>query len=263
MNREHIKYKGFSAKSIKMALIYIEDNDPWLTEYEACEKLFREIMEQFTARNKHSKTLQAYASISANIRIHLKQYSREVQQLKNKVDDALKSKAITVEEAERRIRQIEILESKDVQLQKLYDARTNSYASSRASLLTTGTSAFADGGTTSWAADDDDDKPVDTQVSVADLMTQQDKILQEQDKGLEELGKVIAKQKQIGQTISDEVDHQNEIISNLADHMDTTNKSIVNKTQRIIIIDSKNHVCCYWVVIICLFICIITVALAL
>lgn len=246
-----------------MALIYIEDNDPWLTEYEACEKLFREIMEQFTARNKHSKTLQAYASISANIRIHLKQYSREVQQLKNKVDDALKSKAITVEEAERRIRQIEILESKDVQLQKLYDARTNSYASSRASLLTTGTSAFADGGTTSWAADDDDDKPVDTQVSVADLMTQQDKILQEQDKGLEELGKVIAKQKQIGQTISDEVDHQNEIISNLADHMDTTNKSIVNKTQRIIIIDSKNHVCCYWVVIICLFICIITVALAL
>ncbi|CAD1476235.1 unnamed protein product, partial [Heterotrigona itama] len=200
--------------------------------YEACEKLFREIMEQFTARNKHSKTLQAYASISANIRIHLKQYSREVQQLKNKVDDALKSKAITVEEAERRIRQIEILESKDVQLQKLYDVRTNSYASSRASLLTSRTSAFADGGTTSWAADDDNDKPTDTQVSVADLMTQQDKILQE-------------------------------IISNLADHMDTTNKSIVNKTQRIIIIDSKNHICCYWVVIIFLFICIITVALAL
>lgn len=51
-------------------------------------------MEQFTARNKHSKSLQAYASISANIRIHLKQYSREVQQLKNKVDDALKSKAM-------------------------------------------------------------------------------------------------------------------------------------------------------------------------
>ncbi|KAF3425824.1 hypothetical protein E2986_06968 [Frieseomelitta varia] len=200
-----------------------------IPEYEACEKLFREIMEQFTARNKHSKTLQAYASISANIRIHLKQYSREVQQLKNKVDDALKSKAMypfarslckepfnvkicrTVEEAERRIRQIEILESKDVQLQKLYDARTNSYASSRASLLTTGTSAFADGGTTSWAADDDDDKPVDTQVTVTDLVTHQDKILQEQNKGLEELGKVIAKQKQIGQTISDEVDHQNDV----------------------------------------------------
>lgn len=65
-----------------------------LTEYDACEKLFREIMEQFTARNKHSKTLQAYASISANIRIRIKQYNREVQQLKDKVDDALKSKAM-------------------------------------------------------------------------------------------------------------------------------------------------------------------------
>lgn len=71
------------------------------------------------------------------------------------------------------------MESRDVQLQKLYGARTNDFASSRINLLTSGPSAFADGGTTSWAADDDDDdKPLDTQISVSDLMTRQDRILQ-------------------------------------------------------------------------------------
>lgn len=244
-----------------MALVYIEDRDPWLTEYDACEKLFREIMEQFTERNKHSKTSQIYASLSANIRIRLKQYNREVQQLRTKVDSALKSKTITVEEAERRIRQIEILESRDVQLQKLYDARTNDYMSSRRNLFTSGVSAFADGGTTSWAADDDDDKPLDTQVSVNDLITTQDKILQEQDKGLEELCKVIARQKEIGQTISNEVDHQNEIIDNLANHMDRTDESLINKTRQVQTISFKDRTCGYWIVIIFLFICIITVTL--
>ncbi|PBC32507.1 syntaxin-8 [Apis cerana] len=248
-----------------MALVYIEDNDPWLTEYDACEKLFREIMEQFTARNKHSKTLQAYASISANIRIRIKQYNREVQQLKDKVDDALKSKAITVEEAERRIRQIEILKSRDVHLQELCDARTNNFASSRANLLTSGTSAFADGGTTSWAADDDDngddDKLIDTQISIADLMSQRDRALEEQNKDLEELCKVIARQKEIGQTISNEVNHQNEIIDHLADHMDRTDESLINRTHHVRTISFKDRTCGYWIVIIFLFICIITVVL--
>lgn len=51
-------------------------------------------MEQFTAGNKHSKVPQSYASLSANVRIHLKQYNREVQQLKNKIDEALKFKTM-------------------------------------------------------------------------------------------------------------------------------------------------------------------------
>lgn len=62
-------------------------------------------------------------------------------------------------------------------MQKLFDPRTNDYISSRTSLLRSGTSAFADGGTTSWAADDDDDKPLDVQVSVSDLVSHQERVL--------------------------------------------------------------------------------------
>ncbi|XP_076634007.1 syntaxin 8 [Colletes latitarsis] len=245
-----------------MALVYIEDSDPWLMEYDACLKLFREIMEQLTARNRHPRKSQTYSNLSANIRIHLKQYKREVQELKNKVDDASKSKTITIEEAERRMRQIELLLSKDVQLQKLYDSQINELVNSRTNLLTSKASAFADGGTTSWAGDDDDDnKPIDVQISVDNHVNRHNEILQEQDKGLEELCKVIARQKEIGVTINNEVGHQNEILDNLANHMDRTDNSLVNKIRQVQNISVKECTCGYWVVIVFLFICIITVAL--
>ncbi|XP_011140265.1 syntaxin-8 [Harpegnathos saltator] len=244
-----------------MALVNIEGIDPWLTEYDACEKLFREIMEQLTMRDSEPKASKVYASLSANIRLRMKQYTREVQQLKNKVEEASKSRTITFEEAERRTRQVEQLQSRDIQLQKLYDPRTKDYASSRASLLKSGSSAFADGGTTSWAADEDDEKPINVQVTVTDLVTHQEQVLKEQDKGLDELCKVIARQKEIGQSISNEVNHQNEIIDDLADHMERTDESLVNKTQQVRNIHSKDRTLVYWVVIVLLFIAIVVVAL--
>ncbi|XP_043671882.1 syntaxin-8 [Vespula pensylvanica] len=240
-----------------MALIYIEDNDPWLTEYEACEKLFREIMEQLTMRERESETSQAYASLSANIRLRIKQYNREIYQLKTKVEEASKSRTITIEEAERRTRQIELLQSKDIQLQKLYDSRTKSLLSNRNNLLKSGTSAFADMGTTSWAIDDDDDKPIDVQ----NFKNYQEQVLQEQDKGLEELCKVIERQKEIGQTISNTVDQHNEIIDDLADHMDMTDQSLINRTRQVENISYKDRTCGYWIIIILLFISIVVVAL--
>ncbi|KAF7401036.1 syntaxin-8 [Vespula maculifrons] len=240
-----------------MALIYIEDNDPWLTEYEACEKLFREIMEQLTMRERESETSQAYASLSANIRLRIKQYNREIYQLKTKVEEASKSRTITIEEAERRTRQIELLQSKDIQLQKLYDSRTKSLLSNRNNLLRSGTSAFADMGTTSWAIDDDDDKPIDVQ----NFKNYQEQVLQEQDKGLEELCKVIERQKEIGQTISNTVDQHNEIIDDLADHMDMTDQSLINRTRQVESISYKDRTCGYWIIIILLFISIVVVAL--
>lgn len=105
---------------------------------------------------------------------------------------------------------------------------------------------------------------------------------------MEELCKVIARQKQIGQTISNEVDHQNgnlnlillilyqfedikftlkvlyfyvEIIDNLSNHMDRTDESLITKTQHVQTINFKDRTCGYWIVIILLFICIIIVAL--
>jgi len=45
-------------------------------------------------RDGESKTSKAYASLSANIRLRMKQYTREVQQLKSKLEEASKSRTM-------------------------------------------------------------------------------------------------------------------------------------------------------------------------
>lgn len=52
-----------------------------------------------------------------------------------------------------------------------------------------------------------------------------------------------------------------EIIDDLADHMDRTDESLINKTQQVRTIHSKDRTCGYWVVIVILFIAIVAVAL--
>lgn len=89
-----------------MALLFLEE-DPWyskqyqytwnikflvwflilrILEHESCEKLQRDIMGQLTERQKFPRTHSKYAQISADIRLRLKQYNNEVQQLRQKLD---------------------------------------------------------------------------------------------------------------------------------------------------------------------------------
>lgn len=88
-------------------------------------------------------------------------------------------KKSTSEEAERRLRRVEQLQSKEIHLQQLYDGRSTDreYADSRANLIRAGTSNFADMGTTSWADEESEQKPIEVQVSINDLRAQQDRVL--------------------------------------------------------------------------------------
>lgn len=69
-------------------------------------------MEQLSARSKEPRSSQQYNSLSAAIRLRLKQFHNEVGQLKRKLDDVWKSGSLTREEMERRNRQIEFLQSR-------------------------------------------------------------------------------------------------------------------------------------------------------
>ncbi|PSN57700.1 hypothetical protein C0J52_00296 [Blattella germanica] len=257
-----------------MALVYV-DSDPWvivnfyhfflhrLTEHEACEKLFREIMEQLTVRSREQKTSQAYARLSSSIRLRMKQYSTEVQQLKDKLTQASSSRSITFQEAERRSRQVELLQSREIQLQQLFNDRNTTNDTYRSSLIQQRGVVFADAGTTGWGLDEDSEGAAAAaqNMGIGDLRHQQRQMLRDQDEGLEALSKVISRQKEIAETIGNEVDLQNEIIDDLADHMDRTDNRVRNETRQVTVIDRKDRTCWYWVVIILLFITIVTVSL--
>lgn len=62
-----------------------------LLEHESCKKLQRDIMEQLSLRSTETRTSEKYARISATVRMRLKQYNNEVEQLRLKLQESAKS----------------------------------------------------------------------------------------------------------------------------------------------------------------------------
>lgn len=240
---------------MEMALVQLDaGSDPWLTEHELCEKLCREIVQQLTKRDTLPRNSDKFSAASASIRLKLKQFVQEVDQLKFNL---LYSNALTLEEKERRQRLVEDLESKSIQLQQQF--RISKLQRDRNRLLNE-----EEGGSSSWLDDSEVNKPLlsdEFVPSVDTLRQEQKKILEEQDRGLENLSKVISRQKGIAVTIGNEVDLHNELLDDISIRMDSTNTSIQRESVEVRVITDKDNTCGYWLVILILFVGIVTLAL--
>ncbi|KAL1517970.1 hypothetical protein ABEB36_001664 [Hypothenemus hampei] len=228
-----------------MALLVLEE-DPWLLEYESCEKLQRNIMGQLTERQRFPRTSSRYAQLSADIRLKLKQYNNEMKQLKEKLE--ICSRTITEAETERRNRQVEVLMTKAIQMQKMFDEQ----------LLTKRMEERRDlfgPNTGDW----DDLNSGPSNMSVQQIQARQKEMINAQEQGLESLAKIISRQKQIANTITSEVEQQNDIIDDIGIQIDNTDQRVRTETDHIGIVDKKDSTCGYWIVIIILFISIIVV----
>lgn len=234
-----------------MALINI-DGDPWLSDLDACERLSNEIQSQLVARNREGQLSRQYSSISGQVRVRLKQFGSELEQLNKKLNYI--SSSLTSAEAERRQRQVESLQSKLVQLQRQFSSVEAS--AERASLFASGSSRLFD--------DDDDDpaliKP-ESSYTVADLRAQQTRILEDQNEGLEALSKVISRQKELATRIGGEVDRHNDILDDLATTMETTDARLDRETRQIGVVTVQDSTWGYWTIIGILAAAIIIVAI--
>lgn len=234
-----------------MALINI-DGDPWLSDLDACERLSNEIQSQLVARNREGQLSREYSSISGQLRVRLKQFGSELEQLNKKLSYI--SSSLTSAEAERRQRQVEGLQSKLVQLQRQFSSVEAS--TERASLFASGSSRLFD--------DDDDDpaliKP-ESSYTVSDLRAQQTRILEDQNEGLEALSKVISRQKELATRIGGEVDRHNDILDDLATTMETTDARLDRETRQIGVVTVQDSTWGYWTIIGILAAAIIIVAI--
>lgn len=234
-----------------MALINI-DGDPWLSDLDACERLSNEIQSRLVARNREGQLSRQYSSISGQVRVRLKQFGSELEQLNKKLSYI--SSSLTSAEAERRQRQVESLQSKLVQLQRQFSSVEAS--AERASLFASGSSRLFD--------DDDDDpaliKP-ESSYTVADLRAQQTRILEDQNEGLEALSKVISRQKELATRIGGEVDRHNDILDDLATTMETTDARLDRETRQIGVVTVQDSTWGYWTIIGILAAAIIIVAI--
>ncbi|XP_060562342.1 syntaxin-8-like [Ruditapes philippinarum] len=223
--------------------------DSWLTDYDRCLELGQDIMQKINERNKHNRTSTPYTKLSAQVRSSMKQFSGDLQKLKNGLIRATSSYHITQREVERRQVMIDNLTTKEKQIEQAF---RNEAGESRYNLMTGG-SESAD----VWGVHEE---PEDLRnVGNSEIRVQQQQIIQAQDQGLEALSDVIARQKNMALDIGNEVDSQNDLIDDITDHTDRTGHRLIKETRHIRIVDRKSATCCYWVFIVLLFVAILVV----
>lgn len=174
-----------------------------------------------------------------------------MKSLSQKLKAMTKSRSITDQESERRLRQLEVLASKKVQLDQRF--QNTPASSSRQQLF--------DASGRQGQLFEDEDVPMLENIDVEALRNDQTQILKEQDQGLENLSQVIARQKNMAIRIGNEIEDQNEIIGTIAEQMDSTVDRVNSETRHVEQVSGKDSTWSYWIIIISLFVAIIVVGI--
>jgi len=221
-------------------------SDGWIGEQEQLERLSYEIFQKINGRNQLPKFGVQYSRIEAQVTSMKRSFDDKIASLQQQLVQSAGRNAVTRSEAERRQRLLDALSTKSKQMET---ALRNT--SGRSALLGADAPGNSRGGS-SWV-DDDDVQPAPA-VTNDDMRQQQQHMFREQDRGLEVLDTIIIRQKALARGIGTEIDIQNEIIDDIGDNMDQTNERLLRNTRNIQKISYKSETCCYWVIIIILFI---------
>nr|CAH0107636.1 unnamed protein product [Daphnia galeata] len=232
-----------------MALVDLgNDTHAWEKEFSSAEKLHFSLLGILNERDHLPKHSQAHARLSFQLRNSLNQLYSEIQSLKGHLEHLSQNKQLTAREKERRGLLLEDLLSKHKQLQ---NSVNSSLVDKNHSLDNFSSAASSNPSTVAMAGE---------HIPHRELKQIQVQILADQDRGLEELSRIIGRQRQIAQTIGDEVESQNDLIENIADNVDRTRDRMAQQTSTITLVDRKDRTFGYWMIILLLFVAIVVVA---
>ncbi|XP_068672057.1 syntaxin-8-like isoform X1 [Montipora foliosa] len=231
-------------------------SDTWLSEFKTVEKYGNDIMEKINERNKLRRNGGNYNKVQSDVRIMLKTFARDINNLKQSLLQASSSYHVTEREIERRQNMLDQLTTKEKQMNTAFQQESGQSDFGRwerSSLLATGQRGQASN------PFDEPEVYTDSNASIGDMRRQQQQIIKEQDEGLEALSGIIQRQKIIGQAISDEVDLQDDIIDDIDGRMDQTNTRLIKETAHVQRVTAKSSTCGMLIVIVVLIIVIIVV----
>ncbi|XP_013105651.2 syntaxin-8 [Stomoxys calcitrans] len=239
-----------------MALV---DVDSWLTEYESCSRLNQTLLTQLNERDGKQTSSVDYNRLTSSIQLGIRQFDRELQELKYKLSEAAKTKAVTFEEIERRQTLWDSLQSQRQLLKKRYLSATRS---DRSALLETSaaSSIWSSPNRAGPSADSGNESDTAAIIDVQRLKQTQIDMLEQQNRGLETLSQTISRQRALATQIGQEFEEQNDILDNLANTAERVERGVSRETQGITAINrNESSTWGYWIVIIVLFIAIIIV----
>eukprot|EP00118_Oscarella_pearsei_P018518 m.189781 g.189781 ORF g.189781 m.189781 type:complete len:243 (+) comp39423_c1_seq4:119-847(+) len=234
----------------------MSSTESWMADVQSLTQMGVNIMEKINERDQQRFAGQKPSKLNSSIRSRLNSFQKDLNSLKTSLTKASTSYHLTEGESRRRQDKVDSLSARLKQLNEAFRQEPSSQPkgrdSQRGQLL--GSQQPMGSGMNPWQEEEGDDtRPLTNN----ELMSQHQEIMREQDEGLEELSKVVERQKLIGMAIHDEVEQQDDIIDNLATHVDRTTGRIQRETrhvERIRVKASDKGLCCVVVLLLLLII---------
>ncbi|XP_032947614.1 syntaxin-8 isoform X5 [Rhinolophus ferrumequinum] len=189
--------------------------DPWFSTYDSTCQIAQEIAEKIQQRNQYERNGESTTKLTVTIRALLQNLKEKIALLKDLLLRAVSTHQITQLEGDRRQNLLDDLVTRERLLLASFKNEGAEPDLIRSSLMTGGAKR---GVPNPWLLEE----PEETRgLGFDEIRQQQQKIIQEQDAGLDALSSIISRQKQMGQEIGNELDEQN---GNLACSMSLTKK---------------------------------------
>ncbi|XP_014954135.1 syntaxin-8 isoform X5 [Ovis aries] len=241
-----------------VALHFMEANSLILhirfSTYDSTCQLAQEIAEKIQQRNQYERNGENTTKLTVTIRALLQKLKEKIALLKDLLLRAVATHQITQLEGDRRQNLLDDLVTRERLLLASFKNEGAEPDLIRSSLMTGGAKR---GAPNPWLLEE----PEETRgLGFDEIRQQQQKIIQEQDAGLDALSSIISRQKQMGQEIGNELDEQNEIIDDLANLVENTDEKLRTETRRVNLVDRKSTSCGMIMVILLLLVAIVVVA---
>ncbi|XP_005399443.1 PREDICTED: syntaxin-8 isoform X3 [Chinchilla lanigera] len=228
--------------------------DPWFSTYDSTCQIAQEIAEKIQQRNQYERRGEKSSKLTVAIRALLHNLKEKIALLKDLLLRAVSTHQITQLEGDRRQNLLDDLVTRERLLLASFKNEGTEPDLIRSSLLK---EEAKRGAPSPWLFEE----PEETRgLGFDELRQQQQKIIQEQDAGLDALSSIISRQKQMGQEIGNELDEQNEIIDDLANLVENTDEKLRTETRRVSLVDRKSTSCGMIMVILLLLVAIVVIA---
>uniref|UniRef100_A0A023FVC5 Putative syntaxin-8 n=1 Tax=Amblyomma parvum TaxID=251391 RepID=A0A023FVC5_AMBPA len=205
-------------------------------------------------RNQYGRQTAIYVQTTGKARQMFRQFMTDVSKLQ---DNLTNNSIITTGEVERRQYMVNTLLNKGREMDALLankapipgqPGRKELFGTELANV------AVSEGG---WNGEETE---ATQNLTVGEIREQQQRVLREQDRGLEGLSHVLGRQKEMAIGFNEELNLHNEIIDDIGEHTDRMRDRLIRETKNVAIVDKKSGTCWYWIVIVLLMVAIIVVA---
>ncbi|XP_026551972.1 syntaxin-8 [Pseudonaja textilis] len=228
--------------------------DPWLLLYDSACYIAQEIAEKIQEHNRYQRSGESTTKVSVALRSSLQNLEEKTNRLKDLLFHSVSTRQITQIEGERRQILVDELFTAHRKLQASFQNENTEPDVIRSSLMAGGVRRPI---INPWLVEE----PEETRgLDFHDIRQQQQRIIEEQDSGLDALSSILSRQKQMGQEIGNELEEQNEIIDDLANLVENTDDKLRKQTKNVLRVEKKSTSCGMMVVIVLLLIAIVVVA---